>query len=93
MLARPVNEYPAFPLAVSEAYNLPAGVVVELLDRRLADLQEQLDFLAAAQARVGAKGVERKYWIDMEYQQTMLRAGIGWIRNLQVQLRSGQLAW
>ena len=35
MLANPVNEYPSFPLAVAEAYNLPADVVVELLDRRL----------------------------------------------------------
>lgn len=93
MLARSVNEYPSFPLAVSEAYNLPADVVVGLLDRRLKDLQEQLDFLAAAQERVRTKGVERKYWIDMEYQQTMLHAEIGWIRNLQVQLGSGQLAW
>ena len=93
MLARPANEYPSFPLAVSEAYNLPAGVVIELLDRRLVDLQEQLEFLAAAEGRVRMKGVERKYWIDMEYQQTMLRAEAGWIRDLQEQLRSGHLAW
>ena len=93
ILSVPVNEYPSFPLAVSEAYNLPAGVVIELLDRRLKDLQEQLDFLAAAQERVRTKGIERKYWIDMEYQQTMLHAEIGWIRNLQDQLGSRQLAW
>ena len=93
MLASPVNEYPSFPLAVSEAYNLPSGVVIELLGRRLKDLQEQLEFLAAAQDRVGTKGVERKYWIDMEYQQTMLRAEIGWIGDLREQLGSGQLAW
>ena len=93
MLASPVNEYPSFPLAVSEAYNLPAGVVTELLDRRLQGLQEHLDLLTAAQDRVRAKGVERKYWIDMDYQQVMLHAEIGWIRNLQHQLGSGQLAW
>lgn len=67
--------------------------MTELLDRRLKDLQEQLDFLAAAQDRVRTKGVERKYWIDMDYQQVMLHAEIGWIRNLQDQLGSGQLAW
>lgn len=93
MLASPVNEYPSFPLAVSEAYNLPAGIVVDLLDRRLKGLEEQLEFLAAAQERVRAKGVERKYWIDMEFQQAMLHAEIGWIRNLQDQLGGGQLAW
>ncbi|MGY2745406.1 PadR family transcriptional regulator [Arthrobacter sp. UYCu723] len=93
MLAKPVNEYPSFPLAISEAYNLPAGVVVELLGLRLADLQGQLNFLVAAEERVQAKGVERKYWIDLAYQQTMLRAEIGWIRNLQDQLGGGQLHW
>ncbi|MDN4643626.1 PadR family transcriptional regulator [Arthrobacter sp. PsM3] len=93
MLSVPANEYPSFPLAVSEAYNLPAGVVIDLLEGRLKGLAEQLDFLAAAQERVRTKGVERKYWIDMEYQQAMLRAETGWIRNLQAQLGTGQLAW
>ena len=93
MLASPVNEYPWFPLAVSEAYNLPAGVVVELLDQRLKDLQGQQDFLASAQERLRSTGVEAKYWIDMDYQQTMLHAEIGWIRSLQDKLGSGQLAW
>jgi DNA-binding PadR family transcriptional regulator len=93
MLSSPVNEYPAFPLAVSEAYNLPAAVVVELLDQRLIELQRQETFLLRAQEKVRAKGVERKYWIDMEYQQAMLRAEIGWIRSLQDQLGTGQLPW
>lgn len=93
MLASPVNEYPAFPLAVAEAYNLPAGVVIELLDRRLALLQEQLGFLLAGEAAVVKKDVARKYWIDIEYQQTMLRSEMDWIRGLQDQIRSGELQW
>ena len=93
MLAAPANEYPAFPLAVSEAYNLPAGVVVELLDQRLNELEGQLKFLLDAEERVRAKGVDRKYWIDMQYQQTMLGAEIDWIRSLQEQLGTGQLPW
>ncbi len=93
MLANPVNEYPSFPLAVSGAYNLPAGVVVELLDRRLKGLEGQLEFLAAAEERVRTKGIDRKYWIDMEYQQTLLRAETGWIRSLQDQIGSGRLPW
>ena len=93
MLSSPVNEYPAFPLAVSEAYNLPAGVVTELLNRRLKGLTEQLEFLSAGEDRLRTKGVERKYWIDMDYQQVMLAAEIGWIRDLQDRLHSGQLPW
>ncbi|AXJ08322.1 PadR family transcriptional regulator [Arthrobacter sp. PM3] len=93
MLAAPVNEYPSFPLAVSEAYNLPAGVVLDLLDRRLQALQGQLDSLASGEELLRKKGVERKYWIDLEYQQGMLQAEIAWIRGLQDQLRSGALPW
>ena len=93
MLANPVNEYPAFPLAVSEAYNLPAGVVIELLDHRLKGLQQQLDFLDAGEELVRSKGVDRKYWIDVQYQQTMLRSEMTWIRGFQDQLRSGGLPW
>lgn len=93
MLAEPVNEYPSFPLAVAEAYNLPAAVVLELLDRRLVLLQGQLEFLQKGEAAVLKKDVARKYWIDLEYQQTMLRSEIGWIRSLQDQLRSGELPW
>jgi DNA-binding PadR family transcriptional regulator len=93
MLASPVNEYPAFPLAVSEAYNLPAVVVVELLGRRLNELEGQRKFLVDSQEKVRAKGLDRKYWIDLEYQHTMLGAEIGWIQNLQEQLGTGQLSW
>ncbi|SDK48888.1 transcriptional regulator, PadR family [Arthrobacter sp. ov407] len=93
MLAAPVNEYPSFPLAISEAYNLPAGVVVDLLDRRLQALQEQLDFLVSGEELLKTKGVERKYWIDVQYQQCTLQAELAWIRRLQDQLRSGELPW
>jgi DNA-binding PadR family transcriptional regulator len=93
MLADPVNEYPSFPLAVAEAYNLPAAVVLDLLDRRLGLLQEQLEFLETGEATVLKKDVARKYWIDLQYQQTMLRSEMDWIRSLQDQLRSGELPW
>jgi len=93
MLAIPVNEYPSFPLAISEAYNLPAGVVVELLDRRLEALQEQLGYLDTGEDLLRKKDVERKYWIDVQYQQSMLRTEIGWIRGLQDQLSTGELPW
>jgi hypothetical protein len=93
MLAEPINEYPTFPLAVAEAYNLPAAVVLDLLDRRLALLEEQLQFLETGEAAVRQKDVERRYWIDLQYQQAMLRTEVGWIRGLQDQLRSGELPW
>ncbi|WP_347108097.1 PadR family transcriptional regulator [Paenarthrobacter sp. S56] len=93
MLAKPVNEYPTFPHAIAEAHHLPADVVVDLLEQRLIALEADLDFLTGAEQAVTAKGLERKYWIDVTYQQAMLRTEISWIRELLVELRSGQLPW
>lgn len=93
MLAEPVNEYPVFPHAIAEAHNLPSGVVLDLLDRRVANLEGQLDLLVRGEEAVTEKGVERKFWIDVKYQQTMLRSEIDWIRGFQNDLRSGQLPW
>ncbi|MFJ4206892.1 PadR family transcriptional regulator [Paenarthrobacter sp. NPDC089675] len=93
MLAKPVNEYPTFPHAIAEAHHLPADVVGKLLEERLTGLDADLAFLTRAEEAVTAKGLERKYWIDVTYQQTMLRTEISWIRELLVELRSGQLPW
>lgn len=93
MLAKPVNEYPTFPHAIAEAHHLPADVVAELLEERLTGLDADLAFLTRAEEAVTAKGLDRKYWIDVTYQQAMLRTEISWIRELLVELRSGQLPW
>lgn len=93
MLAEPVNEYPSFPHAIAEAHNLPADVVLELLDDRLASLEDQLGFLLRGEESVTARGIEPKFWIDIKYQQSMLRTEIDWIRSFQNDLRSGLLPW
>jgi hypothetical protein len=31
--------------------------------------------------------------MDVEYQQSMLRAEIGWIRSFQEDIRTGHLGW
>ncbi len=93
MLSTPVNEYPVFPHAIAEAHNLPAAVVMELLAERLVALGTDLDFLVHAEATVTAKGLDRKYWIDITYQQAMRRTEIAWIRELLEELRNGRLPW
>ncbi len=40
-----------------------------------------------------AKGLDRKYWIDITYQQAMRRTEIAWIRELLEELRNGRLPW
>ena len=93
MLSTPVNEYPVFPHAIAEAHNLPADVVKDLLAERLVALGADLDFLVHAEATVTAKGLDRKYWIDITYQQAMRRTEIAWIRELLEELGNGRLPW
>jgi DNA-binding PadR family transcriptional regulator len=93
MLANPVNEYPHFPLAIGEAHNLPAENVVDLLSHRLNDLRSQRDALETAVANVTEKGIERKYWLDLSYQQAMLRAEMTWIENFVEEMKHDRIAW
>lgn len=93
MLSTPVNEYPLFPHAIAEAHHLPASVVVGLLEERVLALTADLDFLVQAEATVTAKGVDRKYWIEITYQQAMRRTEIAWIRGLLEELGNGHLPW
>ncbi|MFP3578004.1 PadR family transcriptional regulator [Arthrobacter sp. fls2-241-R2A-200] len=93
MLSTPLNEYPVFPHAIAEAHHLPSEVVVDLMEQRLVALAADLDFLVNAEATVTAKGVDRKYWIDITYQQAMRRTEIAWIRDFLQELGTGQLPW
>jgi DNA-binding PadR family transcriptional regulator len=93
MLSTPVNEYPVFPQAIAEAHHLPADVVAELLEQRLVYLTADLDFLVQAEAVVRSKGVDRKRWLDLTYEQAMRRTEIAWIRALLEELQTGQLPW
>jgi DNA-binding PadR family transcriptional regulator len=93
LLAAAEPEYPAFPLAVSQAHNLPADVVVEALDQRLAGLRERLTELQASERAVRAKALPAKIWVDLDFQQTMLGAEIAWMENFSERISTGGIDW
>ncbi|MBG0739976.1 PadR family transcriptional regulator [Paeniglutamicibacter antarcticus] len=93
LLAVPVDEYPTFALAVAEAHNLPGADVVVLLNERLVVLLDQLEELEAGERTMTQKDIAKKYWIELSYQKTMLRAEIDWIRGLQEDITTGSLGW
>lgn len=93
LLSTPINEYPCFPQALDEAHNLPAASVVELLEHRLALLQEQLSELEMGVAKALAKGVEPRFLVDADYQQVLLNAEIRWLGQLCGDIGSGALPW
>lgn len=93
LLSTPLKEYPRFPQALSEAHNLPAGEVLDLLGKRMAVLEEQLATLETEQKLALARAAPRQYWIDVSYQQHLLKAELGWVQGLCTELTDGSLLW
>jgi DNA-binding PadR family transcriptional regulator len=93
MLGTPVNEYPGFPLAIAEAHNLPAATVIDLLQRRLARLRSEVDFLTRGLNDVSAKNLPRKFWLDITYLKAITEAEIAWIESFVAELKSGDIEW
>jgi DNA-binding PadR family transcriptional regulator len=93
LLAVPVNEYPRFPLALSESHNLPRDVVLQLCRQRLELLRAEIQRFNAGIEHVRTAGIDERYWIDMRYQQAMLAAEAAWLDEFLADLAGGRLAW
>src|SRR5579875_726525 len=92
-LAAPVPEFPRFPLALSQAHNLPRREVLALLRRRIAALRGQDAELAAGEGQVADRALEERYWIDVPYSRALLAADIAHLTGLVHRLESGDLDW
>ncbi|MBJ8340980.1 PadR family transcriptional regulator [Antrihabitans sp. YC3-6] len=92
-LATPVEEYPLFPLALSEAHNLEADVVVDMLKQRIAALEDHADELTALGDVAAENGVPRVFWLDIGYRRVVVDAEITWLRALVADIAEGQLPW
>lgn len=93
ILATPINEYPSFPQALDEAHNLPADVVLDLLNQRLTALADEVLAMETGVADALAKGAEPRFLIDLHYQQAILNAEIKWLRELCADIDTGTLPW
>lgn len=93
MLGTPAKEYPQFPLAIGEAHNLPHATVIDLLRQRLVQLKADREFLTAGIADVQAKGLDRKFWLDIPYLLALREAEISWLGALLDDLESGAVTW
>ncbi|WP_041944290.1 PadR family transcriptional regulator [Tsukamurella paurometabola] len=90
-LATPAREYPAFPLALSEAHNLPADDVAAHLRSRIAVLQREAASLRAILAELTDH--PRVVLIEVEYLATMREAEIAWLTELVDDVDTGTLEW
>jgi DNA-binding PadR family transcriptional regulator len=92
VLSAPVNEYPAFPPALSEAHNLNSTQVVELLTARVTALQQLIDEMdrAVTSAR---EHVDEAYWLVADYLRAVYTTERDWIARTVERIESKDLPW
>ncbi|MGH1563493.1 PadR family transcriptional regulator [Mumia sp. DW29H23] len=93
MLRVPVNEYPRFPLALSEAHNLPLDTVLELLTERRDALAAEVAALDTVVSTAKERHVHEAYWFVADYLRTRQASELAWIDALLERLRTKDLPW
>jgi DNA-binding PadR family transcriptional regulator len=91
MLARPRNEYPQFPAALSFIMLLSPPEAAAVLEDRAAVLRSQLGSLETELAEIAF--LPRIVLMDDEYERAMLTAELAWLESVVAELRSGSLTW
>jgi DNA-binding PadR family transcriptional regulator len=93
LLKTPINEFPVFAFALSEAHNLDVATVRDILSSRLDELRASLRDADTHQLAVTAKGLPRRFFIELEYVRSQRDAQAAWIEALLRDLDSGDLDW
>jgi DNA-binding PadR family transcriptional regulator len=93
LLSTPVNEFPVFPFALSQADNLTATEVVRLLHNRLGELDAAIDDLTQIIATVRQDGLLEAYWLVADYLLATLTAERDWIARTTDRIESKDLEW
>jgi DNA-binding PadR family transcriptional regulator len=92
MLARPRNEFPQFPAALSFIMLLTPGEALVVLDQRAAALRDQLAAVDA-DLQTYSGTLPRVVLMDDEYQRTMISAELAWVESVAADLRNGDWGW
>lgn len=93
LIRTPVNEYPAFPVALGEAHNIDRSEVIEHLRMRIANLNASIAELEAWLAGARDMDVPEAYWLGMDYQRAMFTTERDWLSRLVDRIESKDLEW
>jgi len=92
MLAKPINEYPEFPAAISVMPMLPQEEVLDLLTQRGGALVAQIAEIDRKLAAI-TPYLPRLFLLEMEHQRALLDAERQWLGGVITDLQSGGLHW
>jgi DNA-binding PadR family transcriptional regulator len=92
MLARPRNEFPQFPAALSFIMLLTPEEALAVLKQRAATLRDQLATVEA-DLRTYSGALPRVVLMDDDYQRVMISAELSWVEAVAEDLRKGDWGW
>ncbi|MFF7634782.1 PadR family transcriptional regulator [Kitasatospora sp. NPDC008050] len=93
MLRSPKQEFPEFPVALSNLMLLAPAEIEEALAARLSSVRDAQSVLERGQAEAAGSGVPRVALLETEYSLAIARAEAGWLAAVIADFRSGALAW
>lgn len=93
LLQQPVREYPHFPLALTEAHNLPADEATADLRQYVAALDDDIATLESVLNGYRESGMEETYLIGADYLLTMTVAQRDWINDLITRIHHKDFTW
>ncbi|HUB40336.1 MAG TPA: PadR family transcriptional regulator [Streptosporangiaceae bacterium] len=92
MAARPRNEFPQFPAALSFLMMLTPEEARAALEQRASALRGQLSAIETDLTNYGPT-LPRVTLMDDEYQRTVIGAELAWIDGVLADLSTGSLTW
>ncbi len=92
-IRRPVNEFPLFPLAMSEAHSLPVGDVIRIIEERIGHRHTEIAEADALLQWVTDREIPRRYWMVLELLRAQAIAEVTWLSGVLTDLREGDLPW
>lgn len=93
MLARPVYEYPRFPVAAAEAHNLDRDDALAALRERVETLTMERDLVDRAIEETLRLSIPPVLWLEVSCQRAHLAAEIGWLERTIAAVESGEIDW
>lgn len=93
LIQRPVREYPHFPLALSEAHNIPADEAVADLRQYVEALDVEIDELSALLASSADRNIAETYWIAADYLLATTTTQRDWITHLITRIETKDFLW
>lgn len=93
MLAKPENEFPRFPAALSFVFGLYPGEALAALEQRTTQLRDSVGELDRELSFETGQSPPAVTLLDSQYLRAMNAAELKWLEGVINELRSGTLTW